>query len=325
MTKRRCETIILNQATLTEIIQPIFPGQSVIDFQLMTEGLINTNYKIHVSNYDHPLLMRIYACDPDACQRETEIMSLIRGTVPVPEVIYSCTSNALIGRPYAILQWCEGVLLHKILTEESKSNANSAVYCAGEALAAIGAYAFDQSGFFGNGLTIKHPFDDDATSFMRGCLQDSAVRERLGTALYERVSTFIKENATCLKQTSPEGRLVHGDFNSKNILVKQTKGQWHISAILDWEWAHAGTPLFDLGSMLRYQNKHLGMQSNFISGFYNAGGSLPPNWKQISTFIDLNNLLEFLTGAEERLWLFDEAKQLIESTMNDWNVLVLPA
>ncbi len=322
MANRRCQLIILDQTSLTEMIQPCFPGQSVVDFQLMKEGLINTNYKVQLSNYTNPLLVRIYARDPHACQRETDIISLISPTVLVPEVIYSCTSNSPIGKPYTILQWCEGVTLHEILTSGSTSDVESAICSAGEMLAAIGKYSFDQSGFFGSRLIVEQPFDNDPTAFMHKYLADPAVHKRLGNEIYGQISEFIIDNAACLKQTTTKAALVHGDFNSRNILVKQTHGHWRVSAILDWEWAHAGTTLFDIGSMLRNEAKYPIMESQFIDGFTNTGGKLPTNWKQISKFIDFNNLLELLSGTEELQWVFDEAKQVIVSTMTEWESFV---
>jgi len=314
--QRRCETIILDRSTLNEMIQPVLPGQSVEDFELMAEGLINSNYKISVTGSKHKtFLIRVYARDPDACPREAEILSLIKDNVAVPEVLYSSTSDSIIGRPYAVLQWCEGVLLHQISNNEQRTpNVNSAFYAAGEALACIGTHKFEQSGQFGKGPAIEHPFP-----FMRACLENEDVRRRLGESMCERLPGFILEHAHCLEKV--EACLVHGDFNGKNILVKQENDRWIISAVLDWEWAHAGTPLFDVGSMLRYKKRHPDMESHFIKGFQSAGGQLQSNWKQASSFIDLNNLLEFLTGTEEREWLFEEARQLIESTMLEWDGL----
>jgi aminoglycoside phosphotransferase (APT) family kinase protein len=45
--------------------------------------------------------------------------------------------------------------------------------------------------------------------------------------------------------------LVHGDFNPKNLLVDAAEGT--VTGLLDWEFAHAGTPGADLGNLLRFE------------------------------------------------------------------------
>lgn len=44
--------------------------------------------------------------------------------------------------------------------------------------------------------------------------------------------------------------LVHGDLNPKNVLVDP--GTLEVTAVLDWEHAHAGGPWEDLGNLLRH-------------------------------------------------------------------------
>lgn len=43
--------------------------------------------------------------------------------------------------------------------------------------------------------------------------------------------------------------LVHGDLNAKNLIVDPDTGR--LRAVLDWEFAHAGTWLSDVGNLLR--------------------------------------------------------------------------
>ena len=45
--------------------------------------------------------------------------------------------------------------------------------------------------------------------------------------------------------------LVHSDLNPKNLLVDP--GTLEVTAVLDWEFAHAGHPWTDLGNLLRFE------------------------------------------------------------------------
>jgi aminoglycoside phosphotransferase (APT) family kinase protein len=44
--------------------------------------------------------------------------------------------------------------------------------------------------------------------------------------------------------------LVHSDFNPKNLLVDPATAE--ITGLIDWEFAHAGSPYTDLGNLLRF-------------------------------------------------------------------------
>jgi aminoglycoside phosphotransferase (APT) family kinase protein len=57
---------------------------------------------------------------------------------------------------------------------------------------------------------------------------------------------------------------VHSEFNGKNLLVLGRGGRWSISAVLDWEFAFSGSPLVDVGNMLRFRASY---PPSFVSGF----------------------------------------------------------
>ncbi|HEX6246467.1 MAG TPA: phosphotransferase, partial [Nocardioidaceae bacterium] len=45
----------------------------------------------------------------------------------------------------------------------------------------------------------------------------------------------------------------HSDVNPKNVLVDEDSGA--VTALLDWEFAHAGGPFTDLGNLLRFDRR----------------------------------------------------------------------
>jgi aminoglycoside phosphotransferase (APT) family kinase protein len=91
-------------------------------------------------------------------------------------------------------------------------------------------------------------------------------------------------------------QLVHSDYNGKNLLAVAHGGQWSISAVLDWEFAFSGSPLTDIGNMLRFRDAHPpSFADGFVAGYRDAGGRLPPRWREISEALDLYALFDFLT------------------------------
>jgi hypothetical protein len=92
-------------------------------------------------------------------------------------------------------------------------------------------------------------------------------------------------------------QLVHSDFNPKNILVADGT----VTAVLDWEFAFSGSPLFDVGNMLRFVGDYPpAFENGFVNGFAGNGGHLPPGWRRISAALDLFALADLLTRPPDR-------------------------
>ena len=80
--------------------------------------------------------------------------------------------------------------------------------------------------------------------------------------------------------------LVHGDYGLNNMLIHEDR----VSSILDWEFAHIGNPVYDLG-YFRFQAESLGSWEEFLDAYAEAGGTVPDR-----KILDYANLL-----AETRL------------------------
>jgi aminoglycoside phosphotransferase (APT) family kinase protein len=90
---------------------------------------------------------------------------------------------------------------------------------------------------------------------------------------------------------------VHSDFNPKNLLaLRGADGHWRITAVLDWEFAFSGSPLHDVGNMLRFGGEiPAAFADGFADGFRAGGGELPPDWREVSAALDLFALADLLT------------------------------
>jgi aminoglycoside phosphotransferase (APT) family kinase protein len=64
--------------------------------------------------------------------------------------------------------------------------------------------------------------------------------------------------------------LTHGDYSLANVLVHEDK----VSAILDWEFAHIGNPIYDL-CYHRYQAEALSSWEDFLDAYVKAGMPRP--------------------------------------------------
>jgi aminoglycoside phosphotransferase (APT) family kinase protein len=314
---RRHAFVSLDTTTITQLIQPAFPGRSLVSAEILGGGLINTNYKIHVSGLADPYVLRIYTRDHAACQKERDIFQLIRSRVPLPEIIYADTEGTRYVQPYAITNWVEGITLQTLLNQGNLQEMGEAAYAVGSVLATINSYTFERAGFFGQGIVVAQPMVGIA-DYIRARL-DAQAGQRLGPALTERLWQLVTGNAALLDEIGGAASLVHSDFQAANILVKQEQGAWIVAAVLDWEWAHSGTTLFDIAILLRrYKQQPALFEPRFIEGFVRQGGSLPYAWKKLAKLLDLVNLCEFLNAPDSRGTMVDDITNIILDTVENW-------
>jgi aminoglycoside phosphotransferase (APT) family kinase protein len=190
--------------------------------------------------------------------REFRVLSALSGTrVPVPAPVALCLDEDVIGAPFYVMRYVDGLILRtqedgeKITSEQ----AGQVSECLAETLAAIHQVDVDAVGLSGFGK----PDGYLARQLKRWQRQWdlSATRELPElTRLVTRLAQRLPETA--------EGTLVHGDFRLDNLLITLAP-QPRVAAVVDWEMSTLGDPLADLGLALSYwtdpgDTERLGME-----------------------------------------------------------------
>ncbi|MGE5185831.1 MAG: phosphotransferase family protein [Acidobacteriota bacterium] len=78
--------------------------------------------------------------------------------------------------------------------------------------------------------------------------------------------------------------LVHGAFVPANILVRRA-GRWRLAAVIDWRHARSGSPLEDLGSLLRELDTPA-FRDGLARGYRAGRGVLPASWPAAARIAD---------------------------------------
>lgn len=316
---RRYDFALLDETTLNAMLQPVFPGKRFVEAELLTAGLCNTNYRIRVSDLADSFVLRLYIRDRAACQKDYDIFNMVQKRVPVPELLYVDCDSLRYDTAYAVMKWVDGTLLSDVIATGNIADSIGCAYAVGTTLAHIGAYKFPQGGFFGPGLSVAHPFDAGNAAFL-GILEQFLFTEntgqRLGDTLRDQLWSFVKTHAHYLDSIKDAASLVHSDFKGVNILVRQEQKRWQVAAVLDWEFAFAGSPLTDIANMLRYERiLPEGFEREFIRGYREEGGQLPRGWKRTCKLLDLLSLCEFLNAPHPNDAMIEEVTGLIVGTM----------
>jgi aminoglycoside phosphotransferase (APT) family kinase protein len=261
---------------------------------LLGGGYSNTNVLI-VTGRGRYMLRRYRHGPRDAARRtcavEAALAARLASTaVPVPEVTAA-------GEPLLVARHVPGVLVSDAV-QSDRAAAPDIAAAAGRALAAIGSVTLERAGFF-TGASLAPSAEGQPGSlpeFVDACLRAGRAATALSPAELGQLRDLAAAAGPLAAAAGSARQLVHSDYNGKNLLAVQQDGLWSISAVLDWEFAFSGSPLVDVGNMLRFRAQHPpGFEDGFIAGYQAAGGRLPPRWREISEALDLYALADFLT------------------------------
>jgi Ser/Thr protein kinase RdoA (MazF antagonist) len=204
---------------------------------------------------------------PLAPEIDAAVLHLVRGLVPVPEVL-----EVRRGDPGADLP---GLLVTSRVPGERLDLVLPRLR--GEQLARIGTELGVLAGRLGHmaqprpGLFVDHTL---TLAELPPQLRDlpSWVEFHAATLPPVLVDGLrpVAEAAQDLLEEDRRACLVHSDLNARNLLVDPVSLE--VTGVLDWEFAHSGLPWTDLGNLLRFE-RHPGLVEAVL-GSYRA--FMPP-------------------------------------------------
>jgi aminoglycoside phosphotransferase (APT) family kinase protein len=306
---------------LREIFARAVPRHALADAAPLAGGLSNTLYRLRADGLDDTFVLRLYTRDPAACRKEIDLHRLVRGAVPVPEIVYA---DPDAGVPHTVMRWVDGPTFREIKQCRDAAAIAESAYSIGETLARIGTFAFPRPGCIGPALQIGAPLiegSDVVPRFVEQCLESLVTQCRLAPDSRRRVREYIRQWAPRLREFENDRALVHSDFGSPNLVVERVGGRWQVAAVLDWEFAFAGSPLCDLGHIMRYERRRSPrLEPHFSRGFRDSGGVLPDDWFDLGRAMDLTALVEFLTRPTLPASIVPEIVELVLATVEGRDV-----
>lgn len=292
----------LPASALDWIVQAALPRRRVLEVQPLADGLRNANFKLQTDSKPEWIVLRLYEHDASLCQKELDVMSLVGRSVPTPEILHAEPRGLDEIPPFIVMRYVEGVSFHQLKRGGDQNAMAQAAYAAGETLAAIGHFTFPKAGWLGPGPAVTAPLLDGADPmprFVDRCLASANLQQRVPADVQDRIQALMWSRAAQLATLGNEARLVHGDFNRRNLVLRCKAGRWSVAAVLDWEFAVSGSPLADIGNFLRYERASQPLaEPHFSTGYLHAGGILPEDWRNLARLIALNAMCESLTRDE---------------------------
>jgi aminoglycoside phosphotransferase (APT) family kinase protein len=280
-------------------LRRVLPGRRITAAEPLGGGYRNENIRLVTDGGSYVLRRYLRGDAARTCAIEAALaVRLAAEAVPAAEVIAADPEGGAAGLPLLLARHMPGVMVSEAVAREPAAAAGLGA-AAGRALAAIGAVTFPGGGAFTGPDLVPSPEALPASlpEFLESCLRAGNAAGALSPAEIGRLRALAAAAADPLARSVGRARqLVHSDYNGKNLLAVGGDGRWSISAVLDWEFAFSGSPLTDVGNMLRFRAcRPAGFAGGFVAGYRDAGGQLPERWREISEALDLYALADFLT------------------------------
>lgn len=310
---------------IRRLIAKVFPKRFVKNLQVLSGGLINTNIRVDFEANYEPIVIRLYRNGAQVCRKELAIHDLLSSTIRVPRVLHAAPEGIEDSPAFLINEYVIGSTVRELKRTKDLKAIQQASYSVGATLASIGGFKFEKPGRLeveehAATLAVGQKFiegPDQIARLMDTFLASANCERRLGPNLIQRLHDYVWSWSSRIPDLEEAPRLVHNDFGNRNILVRQENGKWVVAAILDWEFAFAGSPLLDVGHFLRYERRNAPLREpHFSQGFVEHGGQLPDNWREIARVVDLSGLIECLTHDELPIDVEIELLELINATLD---------
>ncbi|MFD9354945.1 phosphotransferase family protein [Streptomyces sp. NPDC060031] len=203
-------------------------------------------------------------------RREHRVIEALHGTaVPVPEPILLCEDEAVLGAPFYVMEYVDGVPYRTAgqLAALGPERTRRAVLGLVDTLVEL--HAVDPRAVGLGDFGRPEGFLDRQLRRWGKQLAASRGRELAGVdELHGALGRALPD--------SPAPTVVHGDFRLDNVLIGASpSGTDTIRAVLDWEMSTLGDPLTDLGLLVMYSSD-LGLKDSPVSTTSGAPGHPAP-------------------------------------------------
>jgi aminoglycoside phosphotransferase (APT) family kinase protein len=200
--------------------------------------------------------------------REYQVIDALAATdVPVAAPVVLCTDPAVLGAPFYLMSFVDGVVLDTAAALGTLDDDAARIVCEHLVDTLVRLHAVDPVAIGLSGFGRPDGFLLRQVTRWRAQWQASQTRP---LPLLDQVADALLAG---LPRSSSAG-IVHGDYRLTNVIYRSDLTG--IAAVVDWEMATVGDPLTDLGLLVVYQT--LSTESDLLmprvssdSGFLTAG------------------------------------------------------
>lgn len=253
-----------------------------------------------------------------AVEVQAALLRLVRGLLPVPEVLEVRRPDVAAGAPGLLvtehLPGLRGDLVVDRLDDAGRARLGARV---GELVGTLGGMPTARVGLFDDADLAIKPFAlaEDLTTWIED-------HDLAGLTAEEKEGLLsLAVDAQALLDTATRSCLVHSDLNPKNLLVDPDSLE--VTGLVDWEFAHSGHPATDLGNALRFERRPA-WQDAVLSAYRGLRGGDPAELLDTARAADLWALVDLAERAGQNP-VCDRALGLVRAVATTGDLHAAPA
>ncbi|WP_298507807.1 phosphotransferase [uncultured Nocardioides sp.] len=241
-------------------------------------------------------VVRIYppaSREPAAAEIDAAVLRLVRGLVPVPEVLEVRPADPAADQPgLLVTSYLPGVRGDELLPTLEPDGLAAVGITLGRLLADLGGMPMLHAGpFVDPELRVGDFGVDGLPEYVEQRLPE------LGHLSPGEIDGLreVALAAQALLDTVSRACLVHSDLNPKNLLFDPES--LALTGVLDWEFAHAGHPYTDLGNLLRF-DRAPAFEAAVLEAYAARRGTTPDPALALARAADLWALVDLSTRRQ---------------------------
>jgi aminoglycoside phosphotransferase (APT) family kinase protein len=256
---------------------------------------------------------------PNAPEIDAAVLRLVRGLLPVPKVLEVRRPDPAAGTPgllvTSLLPGTRFDLLLPGLDEDQRRQAGRSI---GELVARLAQMPWPRPGLFVDGDLTVQPFPVHVRELVESHRAGSAV----GLWPQDEYDALlaVADHAEDLLDGVDRACLVHSDLNPKNLLLDPHTLE--VTGLLDWEFAHAGWPVTDLGNLLRFERDEV-FAGVVLETYADRVPDAPENLFETARAADLLALVD-LAGRRGQNPVTERAHDLLRTVALSGDLTAVP-
>ncbi|MEU4601492.1 phosphotransferase [Kribbella sp. NPDC023972] len=255
----------------------------------LTGGYGGQTYAVSAGGED--AVLKLYVRDPGRAAVDAALLRLVHGLLPVPRILDVKRDGSVDDPPFLLTERLPGINLQVFLDSAGEAERREVGRQLGELLVRLSGMPFLTFGMFRDGELAIDPFGlGDLERYAEG------LDLRLTAEQRDSFAGVIAEAEDLLAEGVDRVCLVHSDFNPKNLLIDPATAR--ITGLIDWEFAHAGSPYTDLGNLFRFCADPV-LAGGVLSVVRGSGLGLGEPLVDLGRAADLWALLELAARAGE--------------------------
>ena len=237
---------------------------------------------------------------------DAAVLRLVRGLLPVPDVLEVRRPDEASDHPgLLVTAWMPGLRGDLALEELDVAGRRRMGESMGRVAGTLAGMPTLRPGAFADVDLGIEPFPEAASGLPEWVAFHEPGLAHWDAALLDGLHSLAALGQEVLDET---GRtcLVHSDLNPKNVLVDDAGS---VVAVLDWEFAHSGHPLTDLGNVLRFETDP-NYADAAVAAYSDLRGGDPARLREAARTADLWALVE-LSARTVRNPVVERAEALL--------------